>query len=146
MARYLCNCFIAYLERGQMGDAVNAPYRVRLRPGVFREPDVVVYLQEHLDRFGERFGEGADLVVEIVSEGKANRERDLEIKPADYAAAGVAEYWIVDPQEQEIQVLTLVDGSYQQHGRFSVGQEATSVLLPDFRVHVRDVLAVGSAL
>jgi Uma2 family endonuclease len=38
---------------------------------------------------------GADLVVEIVSPDDV--ERDIVIKRADYAEAGIPEYWIVNP-------------------------------------------------
>ena len=51
--------------------------------------------------------DGADLAIEVVSEGAEARERDLETKRAEYARAGISEYWIVDPQESRITVLTL---------------------------------------
>ncbi len=38
------------------------------------------------------------LIVEIVSPGQANRDRDYRYKHTEYAARGIAEYWIVDPQ------------------------------------------------
>ncbi len=47
-------------------------------------------------------GWGADLVVEVVS--KNDPKRDLETKLREYAAAGIPEYWIVDPMEHSIEV------------------------------------------
>jgi Uma2 family endonuclease len=47
------------------------------------------------------------LVVEVVSPGRIGRERDYISKRAQYAARGIPEYWIVDPQEQMIAVLQL---------------------------------------
>ena len=81
---------------------------------------------------------GADLVVEIVSPDKP--ERDTEEKPADYSAAGIPEYWIVNPIEGTISVLKLSQGVYQAHGIFKRGQFATSVLLNGFSVSVDAVL------
>jgi Uma2 family endonuclease len=143
IARFVCNQLLAYLEPRRLGDAVTAPYRVRMPDGSFREPDVVAYLQEHLHHFGERFGEGADLVVEIVSEGKDSRERDLDVKPSDYAKAGISEYWIIDPQEANILVLQLHGDAFQKHGPFRIDEEAPSILIPGFRLSVRDVFAAG---
>ena len=59
---------LGFLRASHAGDAVAAPYRMRLRDGTFREPDVAVYTTEHLDRFGERYGEPADIVIEVVSD------------------------------------------------------------------------------
>src|SRR5437773_2718941 len=78
--------------------------------------------------------DGADLVMEVVSEGSENRKRDLETKRLEFAAAGIAEYWIVDPQEQRITVLVLDGSIYRVHGEFAPGTQASSVLLPGFSV------------
>jgi Uma2 family endonuclease len=79
----------------------------------------------------------------VVSEGEENRERDLEIKRREYAKAGIAEYWIVDPQEQRITVLVLDGQTYRVHGVFAPGDQATSVLLPGFAVAVDAVFAAA---
>lgn len=55
------------------------------------------------------------LVVEVVSPGKANRDRDYRYKRSEYAARGIGEYWIVDPQESKITVLLLDNGLYQEN-------------------------------
>ena len=54
------------------------------------------------------------LVVEVVSPGKENQERDYRYKRSEYAARGIAEYWIVDPIEQKVTVLELVKGLYEE--------------------------------
>lgn len=84
---------------------------------------------------------GADLVVEIVS---SDRERNFVDKRADYAALGVAEYWIVDPRDEQIYVLALVDGAYVEHGVFGRNQTATSALLDGFSADVDDVMDAGN--
>lgn len=53
------------------------------------------------------------IAIEIVSPGKTNRDRDYRYKRSEYAARGVAEYWIIDPDEAQITLLTLVDGFYE---------------------------------
>ena len=82
----------------------------------------------------EAYWPGADLVVEIVSPD--GLERDTEEKPLDYAEAGIPEYWIVNPLDSTITVLTLDGQAYRLHGRFQRGERATSRLLPGFDVSV----------
>ncbi|GBF82204.1 Uma2 family endonuclease [Aphanothece sacrum] len=54
------------------------------------------------------------LIVEVVSPGKKNIDRDYRYKRSQYQARGIAEYWIVDPIEQRITVLSLVEGLYEE--------------------------------
>jgi Uma2 family endonuclease len=54
------------------------------------------------------------LVVEVVSPGKKNIERDYRYKRAQYQARAIAEYWIVDPIAQRVTVLNLVEGLYDE--------------------------------
>jgi Uma2 family endonuclease len=121
------------------GTVLFAPLRVRLWPGKFREPDIIFMAAEHASRIGEAFWEGADLVMEVVSDD--DRRRDLETKRREYAQAGIAEYWIVDPREGRITVLRLDGTVYAIHGEFAAGTQATSHLLPGFSVEVAAALA-----
>jgi Uma2 family endonuclease len=145
VVQFLLAVLLAYLRPHRLGDAIAAPYRIRLRDRTFREPDVAVYLAEHLGRFGERYGEGADLVIEVVSGDAASRARDYEDKRRDYAQAGIPEYWIVDPTESRILVLSLAGGEYVETGDYKPGDEMESKALPDFRLGVDAVLAEGKA-
>lgn len=52
------------------------------------------------------------LVVEVVSPGQENR--DYRYKRSEYAARGIAEYWIVDPMQQKVTVLEWVEGFYEE--------------------------------
>ncbi len=89
------------------GIVLFAPLRVQVRPGKYREPDLLVLCDAADPRQGERFWHGADLVVEIVSPD--DPERDTVTKRLDYALAQIPEYWIVHPEQQMITVLMLVD-------------------------------------
>jgi Uma2 family endonuclease len=53
------------------------------------------------------------LAIEIVSPGTDNRNRDYRYKHTEYAARGIAEYWIVDPEMQQITVCQWVEGQYE---------------------------------
>jgi len=136
---YLFTAFLSWVQRFG-GKVLFAPFRVRLWPGKFREPDLVLMLAAHDDRRHDQYWDGADLVVEVVSAD--DPERDLVLKRQEYAQADIPEYWIVDPQTQTIRVLHLEAGRYTERGPFKRGEIATSVLLEGLRI---DVAAVFDA-
>lgn len=119
------------------GEVFFAPMPVRLWPGKFREPDVMFYLAEHAGQIGERYGEPPDLVVEVLSPTTAQIDRGEKL--AEYAQAGIPEYWVVDPDERAIEVFGLQDGQYTLRERVQWGEVLRSVVLPDFDVAVEDV-------
>ncbi|MBC7892843.1 MAG: Uma2 family endonuclease, partial [Sphingobacteriaceae bacterium] len=85
-----------------------------------------------------------DLVVEVLS--KSTKKADRETKFEDYAAHGVAEYWLVDPTRQTIEPFTLdaETEAYAAQGIFRVGQRVSSSLLPDFTIPVKAVFEAGA--
>jgi Uma2 family endonuclease len=133
ISRFLFLDLLAFVQR-LGGTVFYAPLRVRVAPGRFREPDLVLLLDVNDPRNQDAFWLGADLVVEIVSPDHV--ERDTVMKRADYAAAGIPEYWIVNPEEGTIMVLQLAGSAYVTHGVFRRGDMATSALLQGFTVSV----------
>ena len=119
------------------GVVVFSAMRMRIREGKFREPDLLMLRDRSDPRCRDRYWPGADLVVEIVSPD--DPERDLVEKRADYAEGGVPEYWIADPRDETITVLTLEAGAYVEHGVFGRGAVATSPLLDGFAAGVSAV-------
>lgn len=118
--------------------ALFAPLRLQVSPTRFREPDLLFLRSRRDPRRGERYWTGADLVLEVVSPD--DPQRDLVEKRRDYAEAGIPEYWIVDPEHEQVIVLRLEEAGYEEHGVFGRGDTATSALLPDLRVDVSAML------
>lgn len=137
----LLAALLSYLRLRRRGDAIAAPYRVRLRLGGFREPDITAYRTEHLERFGERCGGVPDLVVEVVSDDPASRTRDYEDKRRDSSAAGIPEYWIIDPAADRVLVLALESGSDTTAAERRLDEVVDSRLFPGFAVHISALLA-----
>ncbi len=137
---FLISQFSPWCQEQQAGIALMAPIRVQLRPGVFREPDIVFVSTENQSVVGEDFWLGADLVMEVVSASPRSRRRDLEQKRREYAEAKIREYWIVDPHKVTIQVLELSSGDYRVAGEYGRSELAKSLLLPGFSVSVDQVL------
>lgn len=127
---------------GLGGLVLVAPYRLRVPADKFREPDVLYLTAEQDARAGEEFTEAAEIVAEVVSPD--DPDRDYVTKRADYAAAGVPEYWIIDYAARQVTVLRLDPaGQFIDHGRFSAGQQITSPRLPGFAVSIDGLLALG---
>ncbi len=124
------------------GEVFMAPCPVRLWEGEMREPDLF-FLKPNRIKDRHRPPEGVDLAMEIPSPGEENRKRDLQTKRKVYAKAKVGEYWIIDPQEETITVLTLSGKTYKTHGVFKPGEQANSKLLPGFALDVAAVFAAG---
>ena len=80
------------------------------------------------------------LVVEVVSPGKANRERDYIEKRQQYAARGMSEYWIADPNTQVVTVLKLEAGAYIEVGQIKGNDRILSPTLPALELTAEQVL------
>ncbi len=126
----------------RVGEVFFAPLPIRLWAGKYRDPDVV-FLKPGRISDPRRQPEGADLAVEVVNEGEEDRQRDLITKRREYAEAGIAEYWIVNPQAETVLVQVLNGAAYRVQGEFPRGTTATSVLLPSFAVNVSAVFDAG---
>ena len=129
-------------KAGPGGLALFAPLPTKLFPGTIREPDLLYISPENVPGPEVEYPSRIDLAVEIVSDGTEARKRDYEDKKIDYAKAGVAEYWIVDPKDQTVTVLVLSGSTYIDHDCFPVGQTATGKLLPGLAVDVQSLMNV----
>jgi len=75
------------------------------------QPDLVVLLNGHLDRYQGHTVFGApDFVVQVIS--PSSRDYDLETKRNLYRDSGVPEYWIIDTTNRRLDALALRDGQY----------------------------------
>lgn len=141
--QWIVGILLSLLQRfayPRLGLALHA-LPIRLGPRMFRMPDIVFMLKKNKANMGKQYWVGADLVMEVVSPGKRSRERDLVSKRKEYAHAGIAEYWIIEPKVHRITVLHLKEKSYVQVGVFKKGGQAESRLLPGFVVDVDAVFA-----
>jgi len=89
-----------------------------------RYPDLTVIREDHIELLKRRNTillsmPAPLLVIEIVSPGEVQRNRDYIAKRMQYQDLGVPEYWLVDPQEAMILVLQLTNGVYSEVGNFS---------------------------
>jgi Uma2 family endonuclease len=93
-----------------------------------REPDIVVVLSQNLPRTQKNYLDGrADFVVEVISPESIQRDRATKFE--EYEAAGVPEYFLVDPKRREANLYKLgEDGVYHPTPLDSQGRLASTVL------------------
>jgi Uma2 family endonuclease len=84
------------------------------------------------------------LVVEVVSPGLENEQRDYRYKRSEYAARRIPEYWIVDPEAQQVVVLTWVAGLYEE-AVFQGDEPIVSNLFPELKLTAAQVLQARMA-
>jgi Uma2 family endonuclease len=132
----------AFVMDLRLGRVYFAPLPVKMWSKQFRESDIVFLASRRIED-KRKPPKGADLVMEVVSRGAENRQRDLKEKRRVYARAKIPEYWIIDPATKSITVLTLLGKRYKEHGMYKPGEQAVSKLLKGFKVAVSDVFAAG---
>ncbi len=100
------------------------------------EPDIVYFSPAKAQTFlpDQIKFPAPDLVVEVLSPSTA--ENDRGIKFVDYAAHGVAEYWIIDPDEEILEQYILKNETYTLRMKSQTGILQSEVL-PGFAVPVR---------
>lgn len=156
MSESLGNCSIAnyiFFLLFQMG-----VYRKLLSPGQIeievmgnprtRFPDLTVLDEAHLVLLKKRATitrkmPPPRLVVEVVSPGDENSDnykRDYQDKCDQYAAIGIPEYWLIDPQRSWVMVGSLVSGAYQ-FKTFRGEQPIVSPTFPELKLTAAIVLA-----
>jgi Uma2 family endonuclease len=105
-------------------------------------PDLVWVSRERFSRVIGRDGKlhrSPDLVIEILSPGPQNEERDREVKLKLYSRQGVREYWILDPADETVAIYRRVELALQLVATLTASDSLTSPLLPGFSCPVQEL-------
>lgn len=133
---YACQIQVPVLESG---DAAN------------RFPDLVILRPEHLSLTQSQLTIKLEmpppqLIAEVVSPGSEtteNYQRDYIRKRAQYAACGISEYWLIDPERAVIVVLHLEGNQYGEVGQFRGSARIVSRAFPQLTLTAQQILSVG---
>lgn len=123
-----------FVEAKNLGVVRGPEFQIRLNPECRRVPDLLFVSANRRDILRRNHVEGApDLIIEIVSPDSA--ARDWREKYLEYQAAGVREYWIIDPDHERLEAYRLSgEGTYQlieeKNGQVTSGVLAGLYLRP----------------
>ncbi|HEX5416597.1 MAG TPA: Uma2 family endonuclease [Chloroflexota bacterium] len=121
-------------KRTQAGTSISAP-GVIFADDQAVAPDLVWISRErfrHVVSDDGKLYAAPDLVVEVLSPGRTNEERDRELKLRLYSREGVREYWIIDWQASVVQVYRRENAALALAATLHAEDQLTSPLLPGF--------------
>ena len=140
----ICTCLTgeigSFLQQRDCGPFFGCAMHVILGPHVHYEPDLCFITKRRRHIVKEKFIDGPpDLVIEVISE--SNRTHDTVVKFQHYAQYGVAEYWLVDPRDNEISTWYLEGNEYVLLGRAHPGGLVVSQVLGGLELDPSSVLS-----
>ena len=98
--------------------------------------------ENSLDAAGH-FVVAPELIVEILSAGEKNKERDKKYKLKLYSLHGVQEYWIVNWRLKEIEIYRRADGILKRAATLLTEDTLTSPLLPGFNCDLNKIFSAA---
>ena len=107
---FLSRLLSIYVDSRQLGMVGVEKVMISLTRNDY-EPDLVFFEKSKSDKFtkDQLFFPAPDLVVEILSPRTASKDRG--IKKDDYAAHGIREYWIIDPDREQVELYFLLENT-----------------------------------
>ena len=114
-----------------------------------RYPDLTVIQPEHVQLLAQRNTirltmPPPALVVEVVSPGELQWERDYVAKRAQYEDLGIPEYWIINPQDKTVLVLAQHGQGFTPVGTFTGNQVIMTPQFQGLTLTVAQLFEAGS--
>jgi Uma2 family endonuclease len=130
-------CFLlANYFKGKPCRVISSPRDVRLSEYDVVQPDLVVVCDKA--QIARAHIEGPPtLVVEILSSSSIRHDRIRKARL--YAAAGIQEYWILQPSPAMVEVLWLDGSSFRLHGAYSDKDRLVSAVFPDLEIELSEL-------
>ena len=139
VARIL-SALLRFVESRGLGSVVGSPIDVILSNQDVLQPDVVyVSAERETIVVKEGIRGGPDLCIEVLS--PATSKLDRGPKKVLYARHGVAEYWIVEPEANTVEIYRLQENAEAPLRKLGSDETLTTLLLPEFSLNLRPVFA-----
>lgn len=128
----------AYIEENDLGEVYLSPLDVIFEDGVNRlQPDLLFIRKENMAILEDWVRGVPDMVCEVISPG--SYERDTRVKRAVYEKYRVPEYWIVMPELQAVEILTIEGDQYKLHSFAALEGVVLSKVIEGLQIHVKDI-------
>lgn len=146
---FLYRLLVFFLEEQKLGTAIIDGVPMYISEEVpAREPDIMVLLNDSVERLDEKALRGAaDICIEILSPSTAHIDRGAKF--IEYEAAGVQEYWMIDPVRKLVDVYSLNEAGHYQPIDTTAGQLRSDLLVNfvlDKMILWQETLPAGMAM
>jgi len=127
-----------HVKRHELGKVFVAPFDVVLDSENTVQPDLIFVSASNVGIIKPRAIFGApDLLIELISPSSVRRDR--YDKKDLYARFGVKEYWIGDPANKSLEILTLKEGHYELHCAAEIKGKLTSPTLTGLEFDLTEI-------
>ncbi|MEO5359810.1 MAG: Uma2 family endonuclease [Nitrospirota bacterium] len=127
-----------HLEKYKSGKLYLSPIDVIFEEGINRlQPDILFVKNDNQGILQDWIRGVPDMVCEIVSQGSYNN--DTEVKRAIYEKYRVPEYWIVMPELQTIEILTIDSDKYRLHSLAAFEGVVTSKAIEGLEINISEI-------
>ncbi|MBF0467254.1 MAG: Uma2 family endonuclease, partial [Nitrospirae bacterium] len=127
-----------YVKINNLGEVCFSPLDVIFDDGMHRfQPDLLFIRKENTSAIKDWIRIVPDMVCEIISPG--SYERDTEVKKSVYEKNRVPEYWLVMPEIQTIEILTIEGDKYKLHSMAALDGAVTSKVIEGLIVNVKEI-------
>jgi Uma2 family endonuclease len=144
LATRIVGVFLDYLKKNPIGEILTTPGLIFSDyDGVI--PDLVFITHERIDEIlnkkDEKFHGAPEIVIEILSPGRVNARRDLQIKRELYEIFQVPEYWVVNPFEKQITVFRYDREGLKRAKIYKENEMLETKILPKFKLKIKNLFA-----
>ncbi len=130
-------CFLLMTHfRGKTCRVIASPLDVKLSDYDVVQPDLVVICDRAQITKGHIEGPPT-LAVEILSPSSVRHDKVRKARL--YAAAGVQEYWILQPYPAMVEVLSLDGPGFRLHGAYTDQEVLTSAVFPELTINLSEL-------
>lgn len=131
-----------FVKKNKTGIVLAAPMDVHLDKKNILQPDILFLSNEHKDRRKDWIYGAPDLVVEIISPGTAKKDRGPKLE--QYGKHGVLEYWIVNLENEEMEVYLPAGGELVLKQSLTKTDTLRSAVVTGFEISVSEIFDAGS--
>lgn len=130
----------SFVMERDLGLVLDAPLDVYFEESETYQPDLVFIARERLSIIKpDKINGAPDMVVEILS--PATAYYDLRRKFKIYEKHGVREYWVIDPEEQSVEIFALQDGRFTLEQKAEKQGTVSSTVVEGFTLPVESIFS-----
>ncbi|MBZ5563869.1 MAG: Uma2 family endonuclease [Acidobacteriia bacterium] len=135
----LTSYLAGFVENHKLGEVFVSPFDVVFCEFDVVEPDLLYISKARASVLTPKNVQGApDLVVEVLSETTAKRDRSIKLKL--YGQYGVQEYWVIDPDVPSADIYRRAVGGLELAAKLAAADALTSPLFPGFSLPLKKLV------